>query len=197
MNWLQSFWILAHLIFPTGEPPHSQTLTYGIYRGDDEIGVIVASVKSGNDQVEYYVDSDATFRVIWKYNRTTDLDVVYSKDVLVSSTNQIFLNQKLKECAKVKMVDGSYRCTFDPDDSFVQEPEILFSTARLYFQEPVGIDEVYSEAYLEFAPLQDMGENIYELTLPGDRINHYVYENGQLMEIRVFRTWFNLTFKRK
>jgi len=84
-----------------------------------------------------------------------------------------------------------------PSESFQQKPEIGYSTARLYFEEPIGISEVYSEAFLEFALLEDEGNHTYKLTLPGNKINHYHYQDGKLMQIEVNRTWFDLVFKLK
>ena len=197
MTWLFIFCCLANLNFEPPLAPQPQTLTYGIYWGDDEIGSIVASVRPIKNEIQYEVNSNANFRVLWKYKRTTELDVVYSNNVLISSFNQIFLNNKLKESSQVKMENGFYQCFMHPSESFQQKPEIGYSTARLYFEEPIGISKVYSEAYLEFALLEDEGNHSYKLTLPGNKINHYLYENGKLMRIEVNRTWFNLVFKRK
>ena len=177
--------------------PEAQTLIYGIYRGDEEIGEIVATINATNETVQYMVNSDVNFRVFWKYNRTTDLEVIYCDNILISSFNQIHLNDKLKEQSEVRMVDGLYHCFSYPSEFSQQKTEIVFSAGRLFFDEPIGFTKVYSENYLEFVPLEDVGNHMYKLTLPGDRINQYRYQDGKLMEVMVNRTWFSLVFKRK
>lgn len=66
----------------------------------------------------------------------------------------------------------------------------------MYFKEPVGQKVAFAESYQTLCPLEVIEKGIYKLTLPGGKVNHYVYKKGVLQEIRIFRPIVDLVFKR-
>ena len=88
-----------------------------------------------------------------------------------------------------------YYCYRYPDERFVlNDAQVGFTSVMLYYQEPVGIEKVYSERFLEYCSLEALDDHKYKLYLPNRKINYYTYEEGVLLEIFVDRTWFNLRF---
>ena len=175
----------------------SQPIEFAVLRGDSQIGEIQASISQKDNFIHYDVVSDVSFRIIWKYNRISGLHVTYINNMLESSLSTAAINDKLKELSRVTKSGSQYDCFIYPNDSFQLKPDINFSTVRLYFEEPVGISKIYSESFLDFGTLESLGDHVYKLTLPDESINYYTYKNGELTEVSVNRTLFNLTFKRK
>jgi hypothetical protein len=140
------------------------------------------------------VVSDALYRIVWKYHRTSNMTSIYVNDTLNSSTSINKMNDDVKEHSEFWKDDDGYKCHHQ-DKIEMEENVVLFSSVKLYFQEPIDIDSVYSETFLEMSYLENLGSNKYKLYLPGNRENTYVYKNGELQEIRVDRT-FDLLFKR-
>ncbi len=174
---------------------HAQTLEYSIWIGNKEIGQIEAIRAVHEDRKTYKIVSEASFRVIWKYHRTSDMMVVFLNDTLETSTSQVVMNDDLKEDSKYWKDGDAYKYHKQDKVEFHGSP-ILYSSSMLYFHEPTEVDSVYSETFLDNSFLEKISANQYKLYLPGNRENTYTYENGELMEILADRT-IDLVFKRK
>lgn len=173
----------------------AQKLNYDIYRGDSKIGTIDATRNADGAHEEFNVIADVTFRVVFKYNRQTKLEVSYQEDRLNASTSKTVMNEELKELSKLEQTGNHYKCFKHPDESFELQSPIHFTAVKLYFEEPVGIDKVFSESFLAYCDLQNMGDHRYKLTLPGKRVNYYTYKDNKLVHVTIDRTWFDLTFR--
>jgi hypothetical protein len=66
----------------------------------------------------------------------------------------------------------------------------------MYFEEPIGVNEVFVESVLENCRLMPLGEHRYRLFMPDAKMNDYVYKNGVLQEIGVDRKYVDLVFRR-
>ncbi len=174
---------------------HGQQVEFTINIGSKEIGEITANKELIQNREVYKVVSDATFRIIWKYHRTSEMTVIYINDTLESSVSINKMNDDVKELSKFWKDDNGYKCHHQ-DKIEMEENPVLFSTVKLYFQEPVNVDSVYSETFLEMSYLEDLGDHQYKLFLPGNRKNTYRYDNGILQEVKVDRT-FDILFKKK
>jgi len=174
---------------------HGQQVEFTINIGSKEIGEITANKELIQNREVYKVVSDATFRIIWKYHRTSEMTVIYINDTLESSVSINKMNDDVKAMSKFWKDDNGYKCHHQGKIEMEENP-VLFSTVKLYFQEPVNVDSVYSETFLEMSYLEDLGDHQYKLFLPGNRKNTYRYDNGILQEVKVDRT-FDILFKKK
>lgn len=189
MRWLAIiYWLII------GYDSIAQTADFAIFIGNREIGSIQAKRDVLENRSVYHVTSDASFRVVWKYHRTTDMTAIFVDDTLVLSESKVVMNDDVKEDSKYWRDGIHYRCLRQDNEASTEQP-VRFSSARLYFEEPVGVDSVYSETFLENSYLKRISETQYKLYLPGNRENIYTYENGELVEIRADRT-FDLLFRR-
>ncbi|MES2381781.1 MAG: DUF6134 family protein [Bacteroidota bacterium] len=67
----------------------------------------------------------------------------------------------------------------------IYKPAITFTVADLYFTEPIGLTEIYSNMYGSFVKISDLGNHKYKFTTPDGKVNAYTYINGQLSIIEV------------
>lgn len=174
---------------------HSQNLSYNIFRGDSKIGTIEAQKNTSGTYEHYNVVGDVAFRVVFKYNRQTHLNVTYKNNELVTGKSKTVMNEDLKELSEIKQKENHYSCFKHPDEKFKIHSSIPFSTVKLYFIEPIGIDKIFSESYLTYCKLEKVGEHKYKLSLPGNKTNYYTYKNEKLVHVLIDRSWFDLTFK--
>jgi len=175
----------------------AQTVYFDILKGDEKLGSIKIDRKTSGANTIYTSSSKATFRVVWEYIRETDITTVYQNGVFISSDSKQLMDGKLKEHYITQKKDATYLCTRPTsDESFVLKQNIFFSSNMLYFQEPKGQKLIFAEGYQALCPIEEISTGIYKLSLPEGKINHYVYQDGVLQEIRVFRTIVDLVFKR-
>ena len=123
---------------------------------------------------------------------------MYENEAVKTSFLGIYMNNDLEDSSSINLDQNKYNCYRYPDDRFaLNSTELLFTTAKLYFHEPVGIQRIYSERFLQYCSLEPKGNHKYKLNLPNGRVNYYTYGDDKLVEILVDRTWFNLEIRQK
>ena len=198
IKWVGLFFSVS-IIFCLPFHVSAQKVIYGVHMGGKEIGQITASLTKTDTTQTYQVFSDVKFKVLWKnYHRTTTHHVIYENEFLKTSLSNVSMNNELEDSARMNFNQDAYDCYRYPDKEYsADHGEINYTTARLYFDEPVGIKNIYSERFLAFCPLESLGDHKYKLYLTNGKENYYTYSDGILTEVFVDRTWFNLTFRQK
>lgn len=178
---------------------HAQNHRYSVHRGGNEIGEITASLNEQAETKTYEILSSVSFKVLWKrYHRRTSNLVVFQRGSLSTSNSGVYMNDELQDSTSLSKEPDYYRLFKYPDDhDLLNDTELDFSTAKLYFQEPVGIQRVYSERFLQYCELEAQEGHRYKLSLPDNKTNYYTYKDQQLVKVFVDRAWFNLEFRRK
>ena len=182
-------------------PSHiwAQQGIYAVRVAGIEIGEITTSLTESEQIQTYEILSDVSFKILWKrYNRKTINLVTYENEAMKTSFSGVYINSDLEDSAVMNLDQKKYHCYRYPDENFVlHEAQLDFTSVMLYYQEPVGIEQVYSERFLEYCNLEAMDDQKYKLYLPNGTVNYYTYGEGMLQEIFVDRSWFNLRFQRK
>ena len=177
----------------------AQKGAYAVRLAGIEIGEITTSLIESEHTQTYEIISDVSFKILWKrYNRKTINLVTYENEAMKTSFSGVYINNDLRDSAAMNLAQNNYHCYRYPDERFVlNDTQVVFTTVMLYYQEPVGIEKVYSERFLEYCSLEALDDHRYKLYLPNGKVNYYTYAERELLEIFVDRTWFNLRFQRK
>jgi hypothetical protein len=124
--------------------------------------------------------------------------VVYAGESIESSYSGVYMNNDLEDSTSLNQAHNYYHVFQYPHNRYILErTDLRFSTAKLYFQEPRGIEEVYSERFLQYCRLEAQEDHQYKLYLPDGKINYYTYKDSELVKVDIERTWFNLEFRKK
>ena len=78
--------------------------------------------------------------------------------------------------------DGSKYNITNEKKKFTHPTEVKYSVISLYFSEPKGMKQLFTERIGEVYPLTDLGSGRYEYKIPNGDKNVYVYKNGELVE---------------
>ena len=177
---------------------YGQKHHFKVHKGGKEIGEVTATLKKSLNTQIYKIQSDVSFRILWKhYRRKTNSTVTYRDEFVETSYLGIYMNNEMVDSSTVEQDINEYHAFKFPDDHFVlNQVDLRFTTAKLYFQEPLGIKRVYSERFLKYCPLEAQGDSRYKLHLPDNKVNYYIYKDEQLAAVLVERTWFNLEFRK-
>lgn len=198
LNLQQVLLAFIFIFFVSGGSLLGQTLFYDIYKGSERIGEIKVEKKISGNKVHYEANSEASFRVLFKNKLTTRTAADFVDDELEYSMSKIVLNDKIREHSITKKEGDYYTYYQHPKtNSRKKESPFSISSITLYYAEPAGIKRVFSENYQEMCDLTVIGEHAYELALPGGKVNQYIYKNGKLVEIKVIRTFVDLSFRLK
>jgi hypothetical protein len=192
--------ILCSLFFLFGSIHlYAQKSTYIISAAGKKIGKINTSLVKLGDTETYEVVSEVDFKVLWtSYNRKTENVAVFENGILITSSSGVYMDHVLEDSSSMYLDENKYTCFRSPDQKFVLEnQQLTFTTVMLYYNEPVGVEKIYSERFLDYCPIEKLDEHKYKIYLPNGKQNYYTYVNGILTEVFVDRTWFNLRFHRE
>lgn len=180
----------------TGSMAHAQQSRFSIWKGDDVIGSVLARRTVSADRTHYLMTSFSEFDLIWKHNVRSLVSTEYLNGELATCHSNMRVNGDMRDSSHFAPGAASAHCFVHPDERFMHRGRVEWTTARMYFEEPVQQGSIFVESVLKDCPLEAIGEGRYQLTLPDDRRNRYSYRNGQLEEIHVDRGFFDLVFKR-
>lgn len=95
------------------------------------------------------------------------------------------MREKDGDIQEVEIVyEGGRHYYIENEKKLPVQKRITYTTTRLFFEEPVGVDEVYVERLNVFVPIQYEGDGVYKTVIEGGD-NYYHYENGILVEFRL------------
>ncbi|MDQ3395635.1 MAG: hypothetical protein M3512_16225 [Bacteroidota bacterium] len=173
----------------------AQGLTYEILWKEDSIGFLKAEKKPVKNFMVYTMHSDVAVKFIAKVEMTYRFENIFSNGVLVKGTATNFVNNKKKSSTVIKW-DGT-KYTILVDDKEVPAPKrpIKNTLTSLYYSEPIGLTEVFSERFGEFCSINEVSPHRYELTMPNGKKNYYTYKDNICLKVEVSHSLASFDFK--
>lgn len=167
---------------------------FHIQRGSKVIGQVLALKHSVGERTNYVMTSRAEFSLVWKQVVNTHGTTEYRNNELFACGTMISVNDALRDSSY--MARGSDRCFVYPEVPFNCDRSTQWTTARMYFEEPLHQKHIFVESALRALELQPQGNGRYLLSFPNGNTNLYHYKGGTLKEIHVKRPLVELVFRR-
>lgn len=186
--------LLLSLLTWSFSAPREMPLRFEIIRGGGVIGEVRAQRQETSDRIRYHVTSHAVFRVLLEQQVRTTMDAVYLEGRLASCHATLRVNESLRDSSLMRT--SAERCFVHPSTTFTCQRNTEWTTARMYFEEPVGQDRIFVESLLKEAELSHTGPGTYLLRFPDGKENRYVYRDGLLREVHARRPLVDLVFRR-
>jgi hypothetical protein len=179
-----------------GLTTQAQQTRFDIWKGDAVIGSVLARRTLAEDRTHYLMTSYSEFDLVWKQVVSSLVATEYRSGSMDRCISHMKVNGSVRDSSHYASAAEPNNCFVHPDERFSHTDPVEWTTARMYFEEPIGQQRIFVESVLRYCPLQHLGGGEYRLTLPDDKVNRYVYKNGRLEEIHVDRSFFDLVFKR-
>lgn len=186
--------ILLHTLSLCTAILNAQTLQFNVFKGDDVVGSVRAMRSEIAGRTIYIMTSHSEFDIIWKQVVRSSAIAEYINGSLNSCSTSMRVNDAVRDSSS--MVHGADRCYVHPIVPFDCDRNTEWTTARMYYEEPLSQPSIFVESVLRECPLTRSGPNTYLLTLPNKHTNRYTYLNGILQEIHIDRSFFDLVFRR-
>lgn len=167
--------ILLLILIRTGM---SQELMYTISWKDDSIGYLKAEREQIRDNEYYNINSNTEFRVLFRFNLNYQYKNEYRKGRLYSASANNSLNQKDRDQSSIIWQNNHYLIRVNNKSEKLKEQDIWFTVSKLYYNEPIGVNTIFSERFGKFLTLEKLEQNKYALTKPDGRKNIYFYDKG-------------------
>lgn len=190
-------WCAALLSGLVGGRARAQESTFDILKGGEVVGSVAASRTTTGDRTLYVMTSYSVMNVLWKQTVTSAMYTEYSGGTLRACMSSIHVNGAVRDSSHMTTDEDGLRCHVYPRPVFRRTEALPWTTARMYYEEPVGQQSVFVESVLTPCSLRVVSPGNYLLTFPNGAQSRYVYAQGQLQEIHVDRTFIDLLFRRK
>lgn len=175
----------------------AQSDIFQILHGNKVLGRIDAQRIVKGDRVSYSMISLSNFNLVWDQQVRTVARTTYVGGQVADCLTTVHVNEDLRDSSVLSTVAGRGLYVVHPRTVYSADlPENPWTTARMYYEEPVGQDSIFVESELKECAVVRIAPGEYILKLPNREKNHYVYRNGRLYEIRVDRGWLELVFRR-
>lgn len=173
---LPSFLISALLLLHTASCP-AQKLKYTIRLKDELVGNMTAQ-RSHKPTTTIRINSLISMEKMIKIEFQYIMESTYQKGKLLVSRTIQKINGQEQVNTSTTLDNNQYRVISKSGNSTYNSSAIQFNLCRMYFEEPVGIKEVWSDTFGKMLSLKPAGKNRYELVLPDGKSNYYTYYKG-------------------
>lgn len=175
-----------------------QQLDFKITFRGNQVGEVSAEKLHQGNEIHYEITSQVQVSMIKTFKIDFSLQNYYANQGLEQANLKNSVNDNLRDFSSIQW-EGSHYKVMKANDTFkLHKEKALFSTACLYFQEPINRSEVFSENYLEYIPIEKVEADQYKLKLPSGNSNLYYYNERDELEKAVIRdALVQFTFERK
>ena len=162
-----------------------------------KVGKFSVTQKDENGNVNIEAITDVKISLLFSYRVKYVQNTVYEKGVLKSSVVKTYKNGKLNSDTILKHEKNAYLLVVDGDTTFIDD-SITYSGSLIYFNEPVGIKNIYKERSAEIMQISSVSEHVYITKDEKDReINRYYYEEGILQYAKMKHTLGTIELKKE
>lgn len=166
----------------------SQTVKLDVIFKGDKIGTTTVTRTVGaNGQVTIELKGESNASVLFvKRNIKTHYTSVYENGSLVKTNSTYEVNGDLDSYVKA-VWDGSKYTVETERGKSTQSAKVVYSVLSLFFSEPVGKTEIWSERIGGMVPLKNLGSNryVFKNAIKGGSDNIYKYKDGKLYEVEM------------
>ncbi|MFC2112052.1 DUF6134 family protein [Bacteroidota bacterium] len=196
--------IFSIVIALSGTVPHdgieeSVELVFEATIGSKMIGELKAVRQLQNDSVVYIVTSEINAQIGFQLVQDYRLKAVYRDGLLERSELFNVVNDKVRANTKIHW-DGERYIATRMKKTLISTLPVNYSVAHLFFQEPEGIEEIFSENYAEYLECKSENSELskkYYIRIPDGSKVYYYYNKGICEQFEVRMLVFNVRYSLK
>lgn len=184
----------ANILF--GYPDKESSADFIVYRNNKSIGTLKVVSKRCSQGYRIGLISDINTRIVFDFHIKITVENVMGNEYMIGSYAERKINGRTTIMQVVSRENGTYILKDKEMFSRKIPDKINFTTTVLYFKEPIGVAEVYSEQNSLMAPLRQIAKSTYQLDLPGGDRSMFFYESGVLIKVISKSKYGEVVFKR-
>ena len=159
------------------------------------IGSYMVNKTSIGDLETYRVETETAAGLIGRMSHRFVMKSSFDKNTLVAADIKTWVNDDLETSSSIKWDGGRYVKQEGENLMEICCDAIDYSSASLFFHEPVSRTSVFNEKYGKSLPLKLVGEHQYEVKLPNGGFERYTYKNGSVSEVQFVKSFTTLTLR--
>ncbi len=195
IGFLLFYWLLTPFVLV--DEPLEADLSFEVVLHDKVVGVLNATRKKDGSTTIYGNDSRIETRVLIKVVVSYDFEVMYSDAHMVSSKATLLYNNKIHAQTEVDLVSNKYHVErYHSGETYIDE-RITYTSGMLMFEEPVGVTSLFAEIPGEMQTIEPVGDHSYKKTDSDGHVNHYHYQDGNLVKAEIDGGLIKFDLRRK
>ena len=173
----------------------AQKLTYKILLNNKMIGTLLADRQVQKEKVNYVLQSKMSVHKILTFDIEYKLESDFINGKMIASTAYQKTNNKIHTNTITKW-DGVQYTVQLPDENLARiNKNINYNMCTIYYLEPIGLTQIYSDAFGKFLNIRSLGNHRYELTLPDGKTNYYNYAAGICFQVESEQLFSKIIFR--
>ena len=189
-------YIIPFFLLSNTNPDNAATdvekISFSVIKKNSSIGFIDIEKTSIDETTTYIINSEVNAKVIFNFNAIGIEKYIYKSDTLIYSSLYRKLNNKVKLNQSLSLVDGKYFLKEKNKNEVLDFNIINRNLVMLFFFEPIGIHEIYSDKYREMVRVTPLDNGKYRVVLPNKSTNIYHYKNGKCILIEAIGTFYKV-----
>lgn len=162
-------------------------------RNGKNIGSLKTSVSHSGNEYFLLTESNLVIDIVISFSAKAITTNKYTGLVLMEASLKRTVNGRKKLENHVRFENGRYHVTSTGETTPVTRA-IRHTVTYLYFNEPAGIKEVFSEVYLSFLTVTKLNDSTYRTLLPDGGSMTYHYQFGKLTQVVAKTTYGTVIF---
>lgn len=191
IKYIIPFFLLAYTSL-NNETTEVEKISFSIIKKNSRIGYIDIEKASLDKTTTYTLDSEVKVKVIFSFKAIGREKSIYKDDTLIFSSVYRKLNNKVKLNQSLSFINGKYLFKEKNKKEEINIDVINSNLVTLFFFEPVGIQEIYSDKYKKMVKIIPIGSSRYKVVLPNNGTSIYHYQNGKCTMIDVVGSFFKV-----
>ena len=173
------------------------TSKYNLEMLGTNIGEFFVTQKNEDGNIEIEAVTDVRIKFLFSYRVKYIQNTVYEQGVLKSSNVKTYKNGEMNSDMTLKQEKDVYLLVVDGDTTVINDT-ISYSGSLIYFNEPLGVKQLYKERTAEVWQLTSISNHTYIIRDEKDReLNRYYYENGILEYAKMRHALGTIELKRE
>lgn len=195
------FLIVASARFRSSQPHEAQFsyLKYDVEIQDKNVGWMTCSKNpSATDPsiTNYVIDSKVIINIVTTYTIQFNSSSSYKYNDLYKANYATKVNGDTQSFSTINW-DGSRYLGWDgTNNNVITSEKITQSIGNLYYKEPVGLTQLFSEKYMAMCPISHVGE-YYIVSFPDGKATTYKYQNGICVWAESKQKLYKIVFRLK
>ena len=183
------------LLCSLGPTSKVETFNYEVLLDGALIGTYSVNKTDINGTSNFRVETNTAAGLIRRSEHKSVMISSYEDAKLISSDLKTWVNQKLESSSVIRW-DGNQYMKEDGQELPERCIEMVtFSSACLYFEEPVDRTLLFYEKYGKDLKVSHFGNHLYEIELPNASVERYTYENGKLQSVEIVQSFATIMLK--
>ncbi len=187
---------ISGLLFSFGPAATIEKFDYEVIVYNRTIGTFLASKVELNERADYSLETKISTRIFKNIEFDFAMNSSYQNSILVHSDLKNYMNNELRKSSTVDFDGSKYLIRTKKNTITHNEVRIEYSSASLYFEEPIGRKFLFSENYGINLPIIEIKPHKYLVKLPNGDTNYYEYKNGEVASVEFDKRIINVKMLR-